>query len=213
MLLFEEHTSLLLVLHSFFALATVALSTHLVFWLRPFLRGRFENHRSVKRFALLCLGAYAGTMLVGMALYPTYKVRVRAEYLENPSAIHRFAEVAETARTMAAERNKESQRYRSSSAGEVGEAGEAGEAGEVPRMKVERGEKLARWFDVKEHWAALGLFLALANAGILISWQPSAETRLLSKTVFGLALGAAATSWAAAVIGILTSAARSVAGP
>ena len=70
--LFEEYAALLLTAHAIFALLTVALSTHLVIWLRHGLRGNFGNQRAVVRFAGLSASAYGITMLLGMALYPTY---------------------------------------------------------------------------------------------------------------------------------------------
>ena len=223
MLLFEEHAAMLLIAHTFFALATVALSTHLVSWLRHFLRGRFEKRQRTVRFAVLSASAYAITMLLGMALYPTYKIRVRAEYLDNPSRIHRAVEATSKSQILTRARNEELRRYRSGQGPETSAISEAlatvtPEADQeavaaLAESKVVRGIKLIRWFDVKEHWALLGLLLSLAVCGILLSWKPNKDkgSKSIAKAVTALALGAACISWAAAIIGISTAAARSVA--
>lgn len=212
-MLFEEQATLLLTAHTFFALATVTLSTHLVVWLRHYLKGRFGKRRSIARFALLSTSAYAITMLLGMALYPTYKVRVRAEYLENPSRIHRAVEATSKAQALTRERNEEVRRYR---AGQVpistGVPDAVPEAvTKLAEAQVERGAKLVRWFDVKEHWAVLGFLLSLATCGIVLTWKPDKGSGSIAKSVMALAAGAACISWAAAIIGIATAAARSVA--
>lgn len=214
MLLFEEHVQTLLTVHAVLALATVALSTHLVFWLRPYLRGHFDRHHAVRRFAILSASAYAATMLLGMTLYPTYKVRVRAEYLENPSAITRSAETRAKTQILTERRNEESRRYRNNertldlpAPGEPDQARISADA----EARIDRGAKLVRWFDVKEHWTALGVMMAAALALILMSWKPSSDNRAIVRVVFGLAIATASTAWAAGVIGLLTTAAKSVA--
>lgn len=213
MLLFEEHARLLLVVHAVLALATVALSTHLVFWLRPIVGGRFGRNRAVRRFALLSAGAYVATMAVGLALYPTYKVRVRSEFLENPSAITRDTELRARARVLAQERNEESRRYRMGEAAAVTTPADSEGPGTVVARadaRVEHGARLARWFDVKEHWTALGVMMAAALVLIVLSWKPERDTQGISKVVLTLAIGVAGTAWSAAIIGILTAATRSV---
>ncbi len=227
MILFEEHAALLLTAHAIFALLTVAISTHLVVWLRRYLRGNFGKRRSVVRFAVLSAGAYAITVLLGLALYPTYKVRVRAEYLQNPSRIHRSAELEVQARKQVLKQERLSRQYRSGqeagkSAGSPEEAldepamdadarrRQAEEISSLANAKIQRGEKLSRWFDVKEHWALLGLLLSLALCGILLAWKPDKESKMLAKPVAGLAFVSAAIAWAAAIIGLATAAAHSV---
>ncbi len=220
MLLFEQHAALLLTAHAIFAFLTVALSTHLALWLRQYWKGKFGKRRSINRFALLSAGAYAITMLLGLALYPSYKVRVRAEYLENPSRLHRSAEQEVQARLRAQDQDKRSRDFRRGLSGElVGEGDPARDNSSEPHgadwagladAKVERGEKLARWFDVKEHWAALGLLLSFALCGILLSWKPDANSKGIAKPLTAMAWTAALMAWAAAIIGLVTAAAHSV---
>ncbi|MCP4444040.1 MAG: hypothetical protein GY811_01680 [Myxococcales bacterium] len=215
-MLFEDYSALLLVGHAVGALLCVALSTHLLVWLRRWSRGTVR-HGSIRRFAVWSAVAYATTMLLGMALYPTYKVRVRAEYLENPTAISRATEENAEAARRAMARNQESRRFRS---------GISGSAKPLPPLdvdqrqtieiradrKITRAAKLMRWFDVKEHWSALGLILA--GALLLLLWVAPSEKpqRGIARSTLALALASAAIAWSAAIIGVLVTAARSVAG-
>src|SRR5690606_14489543 len=83
---FESEARLLLVLHAVVGAATVAVATHLVVWMRGWLKGRFARRRAVVRFAWLSLALFAATFLLGNLGYPLYKVKVRSAYLENPMA-------------------------------------------------------------------------------------------------------------------------------
>lgn len=217
MLLFEEYAALLLTLHAILAFLSVALSTHLALWLRKYYcRGQFGKRKAVVRFSMLSAAAYLATMLVGMALYPTYKVRVRAEFLENPSRIHRSTEVEVQARKLTRQQDLQVRRYRSSESTPAPEAvaeqpsARAEETGAAADAKVERAAKLARWFDVKEHWALLGLLLSLVVCGILLQWKPDKESKGIAKSVTALAAGAACIAWASTLIGLSTAAARSL---
>src|SRR5690606_9342658 len=147
-------------------------------------------------------------------LYPTYKVRVRGEYLENPSAIRRHTEAAAEARSMAEVRHRESLRFRSGLAGrgepQVAAADEDAERiREFADDRIDTGAKISRWFDIKEHWSALGLILSAAVAFILWHAHASKESLAVAKMCWGMAILSAAISWAAAVIGLVTAAMRS----
>ena len=76
----------LLVLHTALGVAAVGAATHLVLWLRKALRNK-QAPRSVRRFAWLVVALHAGGFLVGNLVYPTYRVEVRATYLEDPTAV------------------------------------------------------------------------------------------------------------------------------
>ncbi len=206
----EEHARWLLVTHTVIAVALVASSTHLVVWMRGYLRGGFSRHRAVRRFSYISLSLFAAAFLLGNIVYPTYKVRVRLEYLENPSAVER----AEAGRAEAAADSRE--RYERSKAVRQGASIDSATSIEVEPdasdgvAAVNSAAKIARWFDVKEHWAALGLILAAACALVLTFWDPREGGREIAPIVFGLALGAAATTWLAAIIGLLTTSYRAV---
>jgi len=75
---------------------------------------------------------------------------------------------------------------------------------------VLRAGKAVRWFDVKEHWIALGLFASAALTLILRLWHPEKDGPTLVPVVFWLAVVVAGTLWLAAIIGVMTSAWRAV---
>ncbi len=210
-MLFEDYSLLLLVGHAVAGLCTVALSTHLLFWLR----GR-RSHRSSRRFALLSAAAFVVTMVLGMALYPTYRVRVRAEYLDNPSAIRRATEQQANAERLARARNQESLRFRrgatSTSVVPPLRDSERDVIATRAEQRATQAAKLARWFDVKEHWSALGLLLAGALTLMLWVSPPSKNSSRMRSGTLALALGATLIAWFAATVGIILTAARSVAG-
>lgn len=215
MLFGEEHALLLLVLHAILGGALVAASTHLVVWMRHHPRGRFTRQRGVRRLAAISLALFALAFVSGNILYPTYKIRVRGEYLEDGTA------VASDYRNRLAAR----ERFRARQAPEAGASREREanpdhpDSATAPTARNRPAEarlprntaKLARWFDVKEHWVALGLVLSAACAA-LVFWRPRDEPgRAVAATAFAFALCAAATSWLGAIIGILAAATRSVA--
>ncbi|MBA3397085.1 MAG: hypothetical protein H0T89_30930 [Deltaproteobacteria bacterium] len=183
----------MLVLHAGLGVAAVGAATHLVIWLRRYLRGQSGKRRAVKRFAWYVLALHAAAFIAGNVLYPTYKVEVRTAYLENASAIvaERTAHDREVAKIAARERSP-------------------GYEAEQLSTIVKQAEKAARWFDVKEHWVALGLFAAIALVLVLGFWDPARDGPGLAPVVLGLAVLIAATDWFAAIVGVLTSAWRAV---
>lgn len=191
-MLSESAARWLLVLHTVLGVAAVGAATHLVLWMREYRRGKFGRHRAVRRFAWITLALHAAGFLVGNVIYPTYKVEVRVAYLENAGAI-----VAEDAA-----RHRELERI----AAREGVEAPAREGGD----RVKDAEKAARWFDVKEHWVALGLFASIALVLVLMLWDPRRDGPALVPVVFALAVVIAATLWFAAVVGVLTSAWRAV---
>ena len=75
---------------------------------------------------------------------------------------------------------------------------------------VKRATKAARWFDVKEHWVALGMLATFALALVLAFWDPARDGPGLAPIVVGLAIVIAATVWLGAIVGVLTSTWRAV---
>jgi hypothetical protein len=75
----------LLVLHALSAATLVAASTHHLVWCRGYLRARFARVAQERLFAVVAALAYAATFGLGLVLYPTYKVRVRAGHLDQPT--------------------------------------------------------------------------------------------------------------------------------
>jgi hypothetical protein len=75
---------------------------------------------------------------------------------------------------------------------------------------VRGAAKAARWFDVKEHWVALGILASLALVLVLAFWDPRTGARELVPVVIGLELLVAGTVWLGAVIGVVTATWRAV---
>ena len=181
-----EHARWLLVLHAVVGGAAVAATTHLVVWMRGYPRGHFGRHRAVRRFSLIALALFFASFALGNLMYPTFRVRARSAYLDNPAAV----------------------------AADLDARAAAAHAAAPGRDRLEDAARttarVARWFDVKEHWVAIGLVLSLACALILRFWDPARHGRAIAPWVFGLALGAACTAWLAAIIGLVVTSYRSL---
>jgi hypothetical protein len=182
----------LLVLHTGLGVAAVAAGTHLVVWMRRWLRGA-QSRRAVVKFAVIFFALQAAAFIAGNVMYPTYRVEVRAAYLENADAVT-FDRVSHD---------------RAVSAIVTAQHGEPREA-PVTADLVRRTAQAARWFDVKEHWIALGLLASAAVLLILAFWDPSRDGAAFAPIVVGLATIACATVWLGAIIGVLTAAWRAV---
>ena len=199
---------LLLVVHTVLAAALVAVSTHLVVWMRGFPRGRFQRLQAIRKLSLISACLFVATFVVGNVLYPVYKVRVRAEYLEQPSAL--MDEVESRARARA----QTAARYRDSADGDgplpdarvPSDRELARNSAHVPREAA----KVARWFDVKEHWVAFGMALAIAVAVLVRRWHPKRDGGGIANIVFLMALAAAFSTWLGALVGIVVSSYRAV---
>jgi hypothetical protein len=182
----------LLVLHTAVGVAAVGAATHLVVWLRRYVRGEHGRRRSVIRFAWLVLALQLTAFACGAAMYPTYKVEVRSAFLENPAAIM----------AVQAEHGKEMARI----------AAREGETASEPVATVElvhQAASAARWFDAKEHWVALGIFVAGMLVLVLALWDPR-EGRAIAPVVLALGGIACGTLWFAAIVGVLTASWRAV---
>jgi hypothetical protein len=183
----------ILVLHTLVGVAAVGAATHLVIWVRRYVRGQSGRKRAVIRFAWIVLVLQLGAFIAGNVMYPTYKVQVRTAYLENASAI------------TASEQAKERELARVA----------AREGAETPQPTatveiVKRAAQAARWFDVKEHWVALGLFVSVALILILSLWEPKRDGGVITPIVMSLAVIVAGTVWLGAIIGVLTASWRAV---
>ena len=82
-MLFESVARFLVIAHAVVAGALVALTTHHLVWI---IRSRGARRRGEPRFALLASGFICLAFLLGCLVYPTYRVRVRAEYFDAPTA-------------------------------------------------------------------------------------------------------------------------------
>jgi hypothetical protein len=183
----------LLVLHTALGVAAVGAATHLVLWLRKYARGQLGGIRTVRKFAWITLALQLATFVAGNLMYPTYKVEIRTAYLENAAAIA----AEHTARQQEVDRvaaRDQQPTVRGSTTTEM----------------VKRAAKAARWFDVKEHWVALGLIVCAALVLVLALWDPRRDGTALTPVITGLAWIVAGTLWLAAIIGVLTASWRAV---
>lgn len=188
----ESAARWVLVLHTALGVAAVGSATHLVIWLRRYLRGQSGKRRSVIRFAWIVLLLQLGAFAAGNVMYPTYKVEVRAAYLENASAI--TAEEVIRAREL----------------GRVAER-EGTEPTERPAtVELVRRAAAARWFDIKEHWISIGILASIALLVILWLWDPKRDGAVIAPVVLAIGVIAAGTIWLGAIIGVLTASWRAV---
>jgi len=182
-----------LVLHTALGVAAVGAATHLVLWSRGFLRGAFARLAAVRRFAWIVLVFQLLAFAAGNVMYPTYKVLVRTAYLEDREAIADDQASHERQLARIASRDGAT-------------APEATATSEL----VRHAARAARWFDIKEHWIALGILASLALVLVLAFWDPRTAGRELAPVVFGLAVIVAGTVWLGAVIGVFTATWRAV---
>lgn len=179
----------LMVVHAVAAAVLVAASTHHVVWCRGYLRGQFGRYKGERRFALIACVAFVITFILGNLLYPTYKVRVRAEYFDNPQAV--AAEV----------------RLR-------GEQHAAIDSARVAPESTGLGASLSsigHLFDVKEHWVALGCAASLILL-LLSRFSHPKEHPRTTPLYLGLALAVCATAWVGAIVGLVVASYRAVGG-
>jgi len=191
-MLTEAAARWVLVLHTVLGLAAVGAATHLVVWLRR-LATRNGALPAVRRFAWLTLALQVGAFLAGNLMYPTYKVQVRAAYLESPAAV-------------ASDHTLRQQEIARVAAREGVPAPEATPTATL----VRQAQKAARWFDVKEHWVALGVIACAALVLVLMLWAPRRDGRPLAPVITALAVAVAGTLWLGAIIGVLTASWRAV---
>lgn len=192
-MLTENAARWMLVLHTALGVAAVGAATHLVIWLRRYVRGNYGKRRAVQRFAAYSLALHVGAFAAGNIMYPTYRVEVRTAYLENAGAI-------------VASRTAHERELDKIAAREGSPSVELAATNDV----VRRAAKAARWFDVKEHWVALGMLASFALVLVLWFWDPKRDGPALASIVVGLSIVIAGTVWLGAIVGVLTSAWRAV---
>ncbi|MBC8068624.1 MAG: hypothetical protein IAG13_09855 [Deltaproteobacteria bacterium] len=191
-MLTEAAARWMLVLHTALGVAAVGAATHLVLWSRDFLRGVFGRLRAVRRFAWIVLVLQSLAFVAGNVMYPTYRIEVRAAYLENREEIV-ASEAAHQRQLDRITTREGAPPVQLSATGEL----------------VRRAAAAVGWFDVKEHWVALGILASLGLVLVLAFWDPRASREIVP-VVFGLSVVVAATIWLAAVIGVLTASWRAV---
>jgi hypothetical protein len=155
----------MLILHAVVGAALVGAATHLVVWTWGFWRRKTARARGVRRFAWIVVALFAANLLLGLLIYPVYKIRVRSEYLDEPAAAE---------------------------------------------PHYQQTVKVARWFDVKEHVIALGFAVALGLLWMVSAWNPKRDGDAIAPVIAGLAMVTAATTWFAAIVGLLVTSYRAI---
>src|SRR5205823_9968087 len=83
-------------------------------------------------------------------------------------------------------------------------------AGAATEWLVRRAAASAHWFDIKEHWIALGIFVQAALLLVLALWEPKRDGTGIATIVLALAALVACTLWLGAIVGVVTAAVRAV---
>jgi hypothetical protein len=178
----------LLILHCIAAAVLVAATTHHLVWCRGYFFGRFQRYKGERRFALVACAAFLITFVLGNFLYPTYKVRVRAEYFDNPAAISEEVKLRATQRQL------------------------VGLKPTAPVLTVGLSlSSIARAFDIKEHWVAIGSAASLVLLLLSRRAHPKDHPRVLP-LYLGLVMIVCASAWFGALVGLLVTSYRSVGG-
>ena len=204
MLFAEASARFWLVLHAVLGAALVAVSTHLVVWTRKWPRGEILRVDGTRWLASVGLGLYLANFLVGNVLYPTYKVRVRTEYFDLGSAVTDDGAARQKARDLADDRRRADSIHDGRGPGFLGPPVELPETRNLVQV--------SRMFDIKEHWAALGVPFSAGACALALFWRPKKDGLAGAKLMFLCAILAAACAWTAAIIGLVVTSYRAVGG-
>lgn len=185
MIFLEPVARPLLVVHIVAAAVLVGSTTHHLLWCRHYLRGSFSRAKAERRFATIVACAFVTTFVVGNLLYPTYKVRVRAEYFDNPGAVADEVKLRDAQHKL------------------------VGVASPPTPTVVPSLSPIARLFDVKEHWVALGCAAAVALWILSRRAHPKDEPRTLWLYV-GLSAFCCGSAWLGAIVGVVVASYRAV---
>jgi hypothetical protein len=72
---------------------------------------------------------------------------------------------------------------------------------------------VARVFDIKEHWIALGLPLAVCACVLAFIWEPKEHGRLGGTLLASSAIGVSTCAWLGGLVGLYVTSFRSLASP
>ena len=189
MIFLEAFARPLMICHAIAAAVLVGATTHHLLWCRHYFYGKYGQAKAERRFATICAIAFVSTFAIGNLLYPTYKVRVRAEYFDNGAAI------AQEAKLRASHHHA---------------------LGNTPPPPLPATvlslSPIARLFDIKEHWVALGCMASIALWVLSRKLHPKDEPRVLP-LYLGLSAVQCGTAWFGAVVGLTTASYRALGGP
>jgi hypothetical protein len=177
----------LLICHAISAAVLVGATSHHLLWCRHYLWGRYGRAKAEQRFATISAIAFVSTFVMGNLLYPTYKVRVRAEYFDHPPAIAQEVLLRAEAHQV------------------------VGVKPTPPPPVVPSLSSIARLFDIKEHWVALGCAASVALWVLSRKLHPKDQPGVLP-LYLGLSMVQCGTSWIGAIVGLTTASFRAVGG-
>ena len=191
----EGYARLLLFAHAIVSCALVASATHLVVWAWPRQGRYFAKAKGCARFAKIIFALYCANMALGLLIYPTYRVQVREELLDRPRQVAAISDREFTARTetLAAYGRQDVR------------------SPHDPMSAVANADKTVKWFDVKEHWVALGLPLSLFVMVAIGRRRKSFDVAdAFSRWTFAAVIVMTSIVWLAALVGLATASAKAV---
>ena len=188
MIFLESLARPLLLCHAIAAAVLVGATTHHLLWCRHYLWGSYARAKAERRFSTICTVMFVTTFIAGNLLYPTYKVRVRAEFFDNATAVSEEVKLR------------------------IAQHALVGMPPPPAPTVVASLSPIARLFDIKENWVALGCAASVALWILSRKLHPKDEPRVLPLYV-GLSMVQCGTAWLGAVVGLVTASYRSVGGP
>lgn len=180
-----DSAKFLLIVHAVLGAATVAVMTHLALWVGK------RRWKGARRFATMGAALYLAQFALGNVIYPAYKWNVRVKHFDSPVSIAAEQRARVEADDFAA-RIHLHQKAPPAPAPQL-----------TPSLTW-----VGRLFDIKEHWAALGLPMAVGAA--LLAWTRKEDTPFGHRLYLGCAIGAALCAWLAAIVGLYVTSIRSL---
>lgn len=188
MIFLEAFARPLLILHALGGAVVVGATTHQLLWCRAYFRGDYRRHRAEKRFVAILALAYLGAFVGGNLIYPTYKVRVRAEYFDDVRTLAEHNKLRLDHRMAPTQPNANSETNQSL----------------PPNLS-----SVARTFDIKEHCVALGCAAAMALFWLSRRAHPH-DVPESASLYLGLSLFACFAAWVGVLVGLYTASFRAI---
>lgn len=162
----------LTIAHGMVGCSLVFVATHLLLWSWPRKKRYFQRLNACQRFSKIAVGLYLATFLLGSLSYPNYRVHKRAAFLDNPTRVGDSVLL-----------------HNELTGDELSVVETVDDAG-----------KVARWFDVKEHWAVFAGLLS-----ILVFFSLRSSNRDNDPLIFTAIAIHCGLVWATAIMGFYTA--------
>jgi hypothetical protein len=82
MIFLEHFYRPLLMVHLLASFVLVGMAAHNLIRVFGYMRGRFERQSAERTFTLVSMWLYAAVFAIGALIYPTFRVRIRADYFD-----------------------------------------------------------------------------------------------------------------------------------